>query len=121
MDTTEAVSLLDLPDPCLLAVLRCCCSTDLRSLFNAGRAHSRLRQAAVAALSSISITVNTQQQIQGFRQYLTLHSSEVTSLDVQQADDVYEHLTWCELPEGLKLQSLQLAGLSLDDAWANRK
>jgi hypothetical protein len=54
--------LLALPDPCLLAVLQCCAADDRRSLFSAARAHSRLHQAAVLALSSITAVVSHQQQ-----------------------------------------------------------
>jgi hypothetical protein len=64
------------------------------------------------ALSSISITVNNQQQIQGLRRYLVLHSSEVTSLDVRYAGT--DELSWCALPKGLKLKNLQLAGFNLE-------
>jgi hypothetical protein len=53
--------LLALPDPCLVAVLRCCAADSQCSLFNAARAHSRLRQAAVLALRSIT-TVHPRHQ-----------------------------------------------------------
>ena len=51
----ETTSLLDLPDACLLAVLQFCAADDQRSLFSTARTHSRLHQAAVAALRSISV------------------------------------------------------------------
>jgi hypothetical protein len=52
--------LLELPDPCLLAVLQCCAADDLRSLLCAATAHSRLHQAAFAALRSITAVVRQQ-------------------------------------------------------------
>jgi hypothetical protein len=53
-DTESGPLLLQLPDTCLLAVLQCL-AEDAASLCNAARVHSRLHQAAVVALSSISI------------------------------------------------------------------
>jgi hypothetical protein len=81
MDETEVVSLLDLPDPCLLAVL-CCCSSDMRTLFSVARAHSRLHQAATAVLGPIRTPLKNQQQLQSLMEYLSNHSAEVTSLVV---------------------------------------
>src|SRR5690242_12894829 len=63
MDTDQsAAPLLQLPDPCLVAVLRCC-SGDPRSVCSAARAHSRLRQAAGIALSSITAAHLDQQRL----------------------------------------------------------
>jgi hypothetical protein len=63
LSAEEAVlSLIDLPDPCLLAVLRCC-AVDQRSFSSAARAHSRLHQAAVVALNTITAVVDKEQQL----------------------------------------------------------
>lgn len=59
-DESAPSLLLALPDACLLAVLQCCAANSQRSLFSAARAHSRLHQAAVLALHSVTATVNTQ-------------------------------------------------------------
>jgi hypothetical protein len=76
-------SLLQLPDACLLAVLQCC-ADDLRSMFCAARAHSRLHQAAVLAASSIRAVVNggnilseQQQQADIVLLYLCKHGQHV--------------------------------------------
>jgi hypothetical protein len=50
----SAASLLQLPDPCLVAVLRCCADNPT-SVCSAAKAHSRLHQAATTALSSIQL------------------------------------------------------------------
>ena len=55
--------LLALPDSCMLAVLQCLASDDQRSLFSAARANSRLHQAAVVALYSITARIFEQQQM----------------------------------------------------------
>ena len=67
LDESAAVSLLQLPDPCLLVVLRCC---DTRSICSAARAHSRLHQAAIAALTSIELDTSAK----GGDRFLQLHS-----------------------------------------------
>ena len=55
-----AVTLLQLPDPCLLAVLRCC---DTRSKCSAASAHSRLHEAAAAALTSITLDASRRSKV----------------------------------------------------------
>jgi hypothetical protein len=55
-----AVTLLQLPDPCLLAVLRCC---DTRSKCSAASAHSRLHEAAAAALTSITLDASRSSKV----------------------------------------------------------
>jgi hypothetical protein len=108
MDDPEVTSLLDLPDPCLLAVLRCCCA-DPHTLFSAARANSRLRQAAAVALSSISSKVNDQQQLQSLLVYLNNHTSDVTSLTMQGPISGAPYML--ELPAALELCSLDIANL----------
>lgn len=69
-----------LPDPALVAVLqRFAAAGDLHSIFSAARAHSRLQQAAVLALSSISTTVS-QQQMDSVEQYLERKGQHVSSI-----------------------------------------
>jgi hypothetical protein len=48
--------LQELTDECLLAVLQCC-TDNYRTLFSASRAHSKLNQLAVLALTSIKAVV----------------------------------------------------------------
>lgn len=73
--------LLDLPDPCLLAVVRCC--EEPRTLRSAAMAHSRLRHAASIALSSSSACVHSQQQLGSLMQPLVNHPSHVGQLQVR--------------------------------------
>ena len=107
----SAPLLVQLPDPCLLAVLQCCAS-DLRSLLSAARAHSRLHQAAVVALSSISVGEITQQQqqVDGLLQYLSSHGQHVQSLDLVPGDAI---LYMRQLPRNLQLSSLALECMDL--------
>ena len=79
MHTAEPVSLMQLPDPCLLAVLQCC-ADDAVSLASAARAHSRLHQAAVLALSNITAYSRTQQHVDSSVVYLFNHGHHVDSL-----------------------------------------
>lgn len=76
--------ILQLPDPCLLAVLQFCVGVDpedeeyiflqdLCSIFSAARAHPRLQQAAVMALSRIDLYTGAQQhQADGMLKYLSI-------------------------------------------------
>ena len=77
----EALPLLHLPDACLLTVMRCC-ADDQHSLFSAARAHSRLHQAALLALSSISIVLDQQEQADSVLQYLAQHGQNVSSINL---------------------------------------
>jgi hypothetical protein len=113
--------LLQLPDPCLLAMLQCCTS-DLRSLFSAARAHPRLHQAAAVALSSISVdSVTQQQQVDGLLRYLTAHAEHVNYLKVGPPHPPHHidlNLAWdpttlCQLPSSLKLRSLKLTYMNV--------
>jgi hypothetical protein len=104
------VSLLLLPDPCLVAVLRGC-AADLRSLFSAARAHSRLHQAARLALSSITVKDAKQQQLQGLAQYLSVYGQSIDSLDLQGTG--YDTVRLMQLPSNLQLDSLVLTNLRL--------
>jgi hypothetical protein len=101
-------SLLALPGPCLLAVLQCCAADDLRSLFNAARAHSKLHQAAALALSGVKLAVRPQQQADSVLLYLDRHGSHVSSLELR----VPQHsgLTLRQLSPTLQLHSLELSG-----------
>jgi hypothetical protein len=102
-DTSPPSLLLELPDPCLLAVLQCL-ADDPASLFSAARAHSRLHQAAVVALSRITVTMKTtQQQYGSLLPYLGKHGQHVDSMAIQCG-------VWHQLPDNLQLTSLQLDG-----------
>jgi hypothetical protein len=103
--------LLELPDSCLVAVLQCCAAADQRSVFSAARTHSRLHQAAVAALHSISALVPHQQQLDQVLLYLGKHGSLVGSIQLESKPSWRAAL--CKLPANLRLSSLQLEGLCL--------
>lgn len=76
----QPVCWTELPDPALVAVLqRSAAAGDLRSIFSAARAHSRLQQAAVLAVSSIRSTVN-QEQMDSMQQYLERKGQHVSSI-----------------------------------------
>jgi hypothetical protein len=76
---------MDLPDPCLVAVVRCC-ADDPRSMFSAARAHSRLHQAAVIALNCITAEVQQQQLDSLVDVYLTTHGSHIDNISLDGAD-----------------------------------
>ena len=110
-DQQEPMQLLQLPDPCLLAVLQCC-ADDPRSLLSAARAHPRLHQAAVAALSSVSAEGITQQQVvDNVGLYLSKHGHHVSSVSV--AGVVCGKLKLRQLPPNLQLDKLSLTDLLL--------
>ena len=104
-----ASTLLDLPDPCLAAVLRCC-NSDQRCLFNAAKAHSRLRQAAVLALCSIKAVKATQQQADSMLQYLENHGQHLDSISISGDDYCTVALP---LPGNLHLHSVQFDSVGL--------
>jgi hypothetical protein len=110
MEYETPVSLVDLPDPCLLTVLRCL-TDDPVSLFSAARAHSRLHQAAVVALSSITVDVKQQQHVDRVLLYLEQHGRHVSSVHLQIQPfefQLYHKFTLRQLPANLQLTSLQL-------------
>ena len=93
--------LLQLPDPCLEAVL-CCCASDPRSLFSAARAHSKLHQAAVLAANSIQADVFEQRHVNSVVQYLTNHGQHVHSAAMHSVGEI---VSLSRLPHS-KLQGL---------------
>ena len=107
-DGSNAFLVLDLPDDCLLAVLRCF-GGDPRSLFSAARAHSRLHQAAVLAASSIKAALQ-QQHVSSILQYLTSYGQHIDSIDLKAYQPacnlMHQVITLHELPHN------QLQGLS---------
>jgi hypothetical protein len=117
-EPSSVTELLQLPDSCLLAVLRCC-AEDPRSLFSAARAHSRLHQAAVLAASSISVVLAQQQQADSVLLYLTNHGQQVSSISLSlmppaddSVDDTGPTISLLELPQILqRLDTLQVRGL----------
>jgi hypothetical protein len=104
-----ASTLLELPDPCLVAMLRCC-NDDQRCLFSAARAHGRLHQAAVLALSSIKAVKATQQQADSMLQYLEKHGQHLDSISIS---GVGECTVALPLPGNLQLSSVQLDRVGL--------
>jgi hypothetical protein len=112
------MSLLDLPATCLLAVLQCCTAGPHRSLFNIGRAHSRLHQAATEALRSIRAAVCHNQQRDSAMLYLVRHGRHIDSVTVSGQSLVPSVLSvfsvsLCQLPPDLQLSSLQLSNLTV--------
>ena len=103
--------LLLLPDPCLLKVLQCCAADDQRSLFSAARAHSRLHEAAVAALSSIAMVIFSPQQLDSVLLYLGKHCRQIDSIDLDAKGDGVFVLH--QLPADLQLSTLQLEDFHL--------
>lgn len=94
--------LLALPDPCLIAVLQHCAADDHCSLFSAARSHSRLHQAAVQVLHSITADVAGQLQADGVLLYLDRHRAYVDQLTVL----AYERtVSFWQLPLNLQLET----------------
>jgi hypothetical protein len=106
MDDESVFPLLQLPGPCLLAVLQCCAADDQRSLFSAARAHSRLHQAAVVALSSITAVLPPQQNAHSVMLYLGKHGRHVAGLKLKAQHARTASLF--QLPPLRQLSSLQL-------------
>ena len=107
----ELAPLLQLPDSCLVAVLRCCAG-DTHSVCRAARAHSRLHQAAVQALSSITLVTDQQQRLDDLQLYLSQHGRHVSSLNLRAPGHVWRVALW-ELPRSLQLSSLTCENVHL--------
>jgi hypothetical protein len=105
-DESAPSLLLALPDACLLAVLQCCAANSQRSLFSAARAHSRLHQAAVLALHSVTATVNTQVKANDALLYLGKRGQHVNSVTLRGMEDGSPCIL--QLPPTLQLSSLEL-------------
>jgi hypothetical protein len=108
--------LLALPDPCLLAVMQCCAADSHRSFFSASRAHSRLRQMAMASLTSITAELSQQQQMDSVLLCLDTHT-QVVSIDLGGSSVANSYgqaaVSLCRLPPALQLHSLQLSHLQI--------
>lgn len=76
VDKAQPHYLIDLPHPCLLVIMQHC-SSEHHSLFNAARAHSALHAAAVAALSSITLTTANQATLSSLLVYLEKYGQHV--------------------------------------------
>jgi hypothetical protein len=100
--------LLELPDPCLLAVMQHCAVDDQRSLFSAATAHSRLHQAAVLALQSITASLPEQEHMDSLLLYLWRHGQKVDSITFQGDEDWNDEVKLCQLPQVAQLSSLCL-------------
>ena len=114
-EASRSSLLLALPDPCLLAVLQCCAADDQRSLCSAARAHSRLHQAAVLALRSITVVVTKQAQADHVLRYLEKHAKHVDSLELEDGERYGPNMVLGSLPKNLRLRSLQLAKWTLQE------
>jgi hypothetical protein len=78
--------LLELPDPCLLAVLQFC-ADEQDSLFSAAWAHSRLHQ-AVLALPHLTAVVSQQKQLDGVYEYLDKHGQRLSSVSLGGSEEL---------------------------------
>ena len=111
-DDCEAPSLLlALPDDCLLPILQYCAANGQHSLFSAARAHSRLHQAAVAALRSITAPVTRQQQLDSVLLYLSKHGDHTNSVEFKGDGDY--RATLRQLPQHLQLSSFHLSDVQV--------
>jgi hypothetical protein len=97
--------LLALPDSCLLALLQSYAADDQRSLFSAARAHSRLHQAAVAALHSITAHAPKQHIFQTHRQLPHLRELLVKSVNYIYHHEGLQAEGPAIVPEGSRLVS----------------
>lgn len=87
------------------ACWQCCSSAQMTicTLFSAARSHSRLHQAAAAALDSIYATLKQQQRVDGVLYYLSLHGQHIDGLDLEGKEDC--SISLFELPGSLQLTS----------------
>jgi hypothetical protein len=105
--------LLQLPDACLLAVLQCL-SDDATSLCRAARAHSRLHQAAVLALSNIHKVITTRQQVDGsLLPYLRKHGQRCGSITLMEYNADGDTVSLRQLVPSFHLTSLHLERLNV--------
>lgn len=114
MEEATTSLLVELPDPCLLAVLQCCAASGPRCLLSAARAHSRLHQPASTALSSIDATTTAGgQQVDSLVLYLGKHGQHITSISLK--GDLHGDPPHSDLPRLLQLPTSlrQLNSLSL--------
>lgn len=82
------------------------------SLCSAARAHSRLHQTAVMALSSICTVIKTEQQAyESLLPYLSRHGQHVSSLQLGSA--VSRIFSFWQLLNDMQLISLRCSGLHL--------
>jgi hypothetical protein len=100
--------LLALPDACLVKVLQCCAADEQRSLFSAARSHSRLHQAAVTALRSLTACVAHQKQVDDVLLYLGKPGRNIDSFSLSGREGRVYGVRLCQLPAGMQLSSLQL-------------
>jgi hypothetical protein len=96
----------------MLAVLQRCAADDQRSVLSAARAHSRLHQAAVLVLHSITAVVNRQEQVDSVVLYLSNHGQHVRSVSLKRTEEA-EYVKLRQLPPGLQLEQLQFEGMHL--------
>ena len=109
--------LLTLPGECLVGILQCCAADDLHSLFSVARAHSRLHQAAVTALRTMTVAVSQQQQMDGvWLVFLGKHSKHIDSLHLSNRkwrECPHPRIVIRQLPSNLQLSSMKLQWLDL--------
>jgi hypothetical protein len=116
MPKGRPLALLQLPDACLLAVLQCLLG-DPASLCSAARAHSKLHQAAVLALSSITVNVQTQHQLHdSLLPYLAKHSQYINSIHFHSSVPTYDAArapSLRQLPPSLQINTLHFDNMRL--------
>jgi hypothetical protein len=101
--------LLALPDACLLAVLQFCSAQDQQSLFSAARAHSRLHQASLLALTRLTIEDADQDSLDSMLLFLAQHGQHMDSITIKGAAGVTVRLR--HLPPHLQIKNLRLSSL----------
>ena len=109
------MSLLQLPDTLLQSVLQCCAGNEPASWANAARAHSKLHQAAVQALHSITADVQDIGQLDSLLLYLEKHGQHVDSIHLisDMEFEMDEEVCGSGLPVTLGMLPINLQLLSL--------
>jgi hypothetical protein len=113
MDAEETLCLLQLPDPCLLAILQCL-EHDPVSLSAAARTHSRLHKLSQMVPRHIRRTID-EPEVDWLLKNLSKYGKNVQTLSLMGLLDDYDdgHPFLHELPTILHLTSLELTDFDL--------
>lgn len=106
MAAGAAPSLLRLPSSCLLAIMQHCCDDLTRC--SAARAHSSLRSAAAAAMTSITLQITHARRAWSLLLFLRAHGEHVRHLHLSSDGIGLKGLSQLELPPSVQLESLSL-------------
>lgn len=102
--------LLELPDVCLLLIMRQLAQADTPSLLTAAASHSRLCMAAREAMSSMSAYIRKQKQTDSIPLYLQKYGHHINNINLRGDKNNPFSLS---LPRQLNLSSLLLANINL--------